>query len=76
MRVCLCVSKGRWVQSREAAFWPKAKISEGESRWWWWWWRGGHNGLSQAISERSGAVFSGAVRSAKLALISPVVGDV
>lgn len=37
---------------------------------------GGHNGLSQAISERSGAVFSGAVRSAKLALISPVVGDV
>lgn len=37
---------------------------------------GGHYGLSQAISERSGAVFSGAVRSAKLALISPVVGDV
>lgn len=36
----------------------------------------GGNGLSQAISERSGAVFSGAVRSAKLALISPVVGDV
>lgn len=30
---------------------------------------------SQAISQRSGAVFSGAVRSAKLALISPVVGD-
>lgn len=37
---------------------------------------GGGNGLSQAISERSGVVFSGAVRSAKLALISPVVGDV
>lgn len=34
------------------------------------------NGSSQAISERSGAVFCGAVRSAKLALISPVVGDV
>lgn len=37
---------------------------------------GGTQRLSQTISERSEAVFSDAVRSAKLALISPVVGDV
>jgi len=64
--VCTCV-----CAEQRSCFWPQAQISEGEWRWW-----EGHNRLSQAISERSEAVFSGAVRSAKLALISPVVGDV
>lgn len=71
MCVCACVSKRGGEFRVEKLLLAKGKDKR----------RGvevvvGHNGLSQAISERSGAVFSGAVRSAKLALISPVVGDV